>query len=124
MPQLEFEFRVYRTLEKDGKRECVVARSVPHALQVWGESHQAIDRSLELVISGNWLMQFLEQTDSAERQLPTEIDECARIKIAETCIDGLLTQDPAVKQRCIEEVLVALGYDPVEIRAQYESQAD
>jgi pyruvate/2-oxoglutarate dehydrogenase complex dihydrolipoamide acyltransferase (E2) component/tRNA A37 threonylcarbamoyladenosine synthetase subunit TsaC/SUA5/YrdC len=40
---------------------------VPHALQVWNESVDAYSRSLELVISGDWLMKLLAEDGDALR---------------------------------------------------------
>ncbi len=108
MTQLEFEFRVYRTLEPGGKRECVVARTVPHALQVWSESKYAHSRSLELVISGEWLMQLLEQNSGCE---DSGISDGARVEIARLCIQGLSTDDTSQHQECLERILAVLGYD-------------
>ena len=119
MAELEFEFRVYRTPREGGKRECVVARNVPHALQAWRESVDAYSRNLELVISGGWLMQLLEYAQS-EDQAGAEIDECERARIATLCIEGMLSEDSDLKQRCIENVLSALGYDPDAIKDQHE----
>jgi len=62
--KLEVEFRVYRTREPGAKRECIATRSIPHALQVWNESVDAYSRSLELVISGDWLMEQLQSSES------------------------------------------------------------
>lgn len=119
MAELEFEFRVYRTPREGGKRECVVARNVPHALQAWRESVDAYSRNLELVISGGWLMQLLEYARNDE-QGGAEIDECERARIATLCIEGMLAEDGERKQQCIENVLVALGYDPNAIKSQHQ----
>lgn len=121
MTQLEFEFRVYRTREPGGKRECIVARNVPHALQVWGESVDAYSRSLELVISGNWLMQLLENYEPGGPHPSRTIDECDRTRIGQLCIDGLLTDDEELRRRCLEQVLTILGYDLNAIRKEEES---
>ncbi len=118
MTELEFEFRVYRTREPGAKRECVVARSVPHALQVWGESVDAYSRSLELVISGNWLMQLLENVELSEPRPSAPLDECDRARITQLCIEGLLTSSEEQRRRCLEQVLVALGHDLNEIRGK------
>lgn len=120
MTQLEFEFRVYRTREPGAKRECVVARNVPHAMQVWGESVDAYSRSLELVISGNWLMQLMENVEMSTSGPPTAIDECDRARITELCIDGLLAGSDEQRRRCLEQVLIALGHDLNAIRREMD----
>ena len=112
---LEVEFRVYRTREPSSKRECIATRSVPHALQVWNESVDAFSRSLELVISGDWLMQLLAQNGEAGCQ---EVDEIERVEVARLCLQALKTTDVEHKQRCLVQVLATLGYDPEEIVAQ------
>jgi len=109
--KLEVEFRVYRTREPGSKKECIATRSVPHALQVWNESVDAYSRSLELVISGDWLMQQLERNENGESP-EGELDECERIRIAELCAQALATDDAKYKQHCLEQVLVVLGQDP------------
>jgi hypothetical protein len=119
MAELEFEFRVYRTPREGGKRECVVARNVPHALQAWRASVDAYSRNLELVISGGWLMQLLEYAQMDD-EAGGEIDECERARIATLCIEGMLAEDGERKQQCIENVLVALGYDPSAIKDEHE----
>jgi hypothetical protein len=110
--ELEVEFRVYLTREPGGKRECVATRSVPHALQVWNESVDAYSRSLELVISGDWLMQLLMQN---EREESGEVTEVERAKIAELCLEALAAGDVQSKQTCLEQVLATLGYDLDEV---------
>jgi hypothetical protein len=110
--KLEVEFRVYRTREPGSKKECIATRSVPHALQVWNESVDAYSRSLELVISGDWLMQQLERNENGESP-EGELDECERIRIAELCAQALATDDAKYKQHCLEQVLVVLGQDQV-----------
>jgi hypothetical protein len=109
-------------LEEGGKRECIVARNVPHAMQVWGESGDAFSRSLELVISGGWLMQLLELNGLVERigeGGPLD-DDCERAKIAEVCIQGLVSDDERLKQQCLEQVLVSLGYNVDEIKRRFQ----
>ena len=113
--QLEIEFRVYRTPEPEGKRECVVARSIPHALQAWHESVDAFSRSLELVVSGDWLMRMLEQN---EREGCDEIDEVERSTIVGLCVEALRADDAQQKQHCLEQILAALGYDANEADAR------
>jgi hypothetical protein len=114
MSELEFEFRVYRTREQGGRRECIVARSVPHALQVWQESTGSYSRNLELVISGNWLMQLLAYDGGA----CDEVNEDQRARIAQLCIEGLVARDSGGKQESLEKVLMALGYDLDAIRRE------
>jgi hypothetical protein len=110
MPQqLEVEFRVYYTREVGAPRECIATRSVPHALQVWNDSVDAYSRSLELVISGDWLMRLLEQ-DGTGRDNEI-LDEIERSTIAGLCIKALTSSDPSQKQRYLEQVLDTLGYD-------------
>jgi hypothetical protein len=112
MTELEFELRVYRTRTPGGNRECISTRNVPHAMQVWHESMDAYSRSLELVISGAWLMQLLDYSELTDETKKGTLDECERIKVASLCIQALNTNDEQRKQRCIEQVLLALGYDP------------
>jgi len=106
--KLEVEFRVYRTREPGAKRECIATRSIPHALQVWNESVDAYSRSLELVISGDWLMEQLQSSESG-RSLAGELDECERARIAELCAQALATDDPGYMQHCLQEILAMLG---------------
>jgi hypothetical protein len=109
--QLEMEFRVYRIPEPGGKRECIVARNIPHALQAWHESVDSFSRSLELVISGDWLMRLLAQN---EREGCGEIDEVERATIVGLCVEALRVNNVQQKQQCLEQILAALGYDPNE----------
>lgn len=107
--KLEVEFRVYRTREPGAKKECIATRSIPHALQVWNESVDAYSRRLELVISGDWLM---EQLQSGESKSPAgELDECERMRIAELCTQALAAEDSDYKQHCLQEILALLGRD-------------
>jgi hypothetical protein len=108
--QLEIEFRVYRTRQPGESRECIATRSVPHALQVWNESVDAYSRSLELVISGDWLMQLVEQSDEGTRE-EIEVDRAA---IVDLCLKALATDEVQEKQRFLKQMLTALGCDPGE----------
>jgi hypothetical protein len=108
--KLEVEFRVYRTREPGAKKECVATRSIPHALQVWNESVDAYSRSLELVVSGDWLMEQLQSSENA-RSLAGELDECERVRIAALCTRALAADDPGYKQHCLQEILALLGRD-------------
>ncbi|MBN1955141.1 MAG: hypothetical protein JW900_08845 [Anaerolineae bacterium] len=119
MTQLEFEFRVYRTPEENGKRECIVARSVPHAMQVWSESIDAYSRSLELVISGAWLMHLLEFSETCEKLVEDDVDAGVRNKIMDLCIAGLISDNDHYKRECLEQVLVALGYDLDRVKKEH-----
>jgi len=110
--QLEMEFRVYRTPEPGGRRECIVARNIPHALQAWHESVDSFSRSLELVISGDWLMQLLANNESEEFE---EVNEIERAAIAKLCAEALKSKDAQQKQRYLEQILSVLGYDLDEI---------
>jgi hypothetical protein len=105
--KLEVEFRVYRTREPGSKKECIATRSVPHALQVWNESVDAYSRSLELVISGDWLMQQLERGEDEEPP-EGELDECERVRIAELCTQALAADDAKYKQHCLKQILALL----------------
>ena len=110
MTQLEFEFRVYRTRSPGEERECIVTRSVPHALQVWGESVDAFSRSLELVIGGDWLMQLLDATNDHQAIARGGItDPEERNRLAKLCRKALESDDEQQKQACIQEILAALG---------------
>lgn len=108
--KLEVEFRVYRTREPGAKKECIATRSIPHALQVWNESVDAYSRSLELVISGDWLMEQLQNSEGG-RSLAGELDECERVRIAELCAQALATDDAGYKRHCLQEILTLLGRD-------------
>lgn len=112
--KLEVEFRVYRTREPGAKKECIATRSVPHALQVWNESVDAYSRSLELVISGDWLMEQLRRNENGET-LAGELDGCERVRIAELCTQALATDDVKYKQHCLEQILALLGQAPEEL---------
>jgi len=118
MGQLEVELRIYFTHEKGGNRECVIARSIPHAMEVWNQESDVYSRNLELVLSGDWLMDLLEKDG---RGLPVrEFDECMRARIAEICIEALQADEVAEKQECLEQVLVALGWDLETVKEQYD----
>ncbi|MBN1177606.1 MAG: hypothetical protein JXD18_00210 [Anaerolineae bacterium] len=119
MTELEFEFRVYRTREKNGSRECIVVRSVPHAMQVWEESKDAFSRRLELVIAGDWLAQLIDQEKDMPGQECVEVEEDERASVMQLCIQGLLSADPHEKQRALERILVVLGYDLVAIKREH-----
>ena len=106
--QLEIEFRVYRTRQPGESRECIATRSVPHALQVWNESVDAYSRSLELVISGDWLMKLLAEDGKA---LVEDPDELNRAAVIDLCLRALSTNDEQQKEECLKEVLKTLGYD-------------
>ena len=107
--QLEVEFRVYYTPCEGAKRECIATRSVPHALQVWNKSVDAYSRSLELVISGDWLMRLLAQDGTGR---PDEnLEEVERSTIASLCIKAMTATDPQKKQQLLEQVLDTLGYN-------------
>ena len=110
MTELEIEFRVYRSPDPSGKRECIVARSIPHALQAWQQSVDSFSRSLELVISGDWLMKVLEQSE--QDGCGEEIDGVERAAITKLCIEALAAQDATEKQALLKQVLALLGYDP------------
>jgi hypothetical protein len=110
VPQLEIEFRVYRTREPGESRECIATRSVPHALQVWNESVDAYSRSLELVISGDWLMQLVEQSGEGECEEP-EVDRAA---IVDLCLKALAADEVQEKQQLLKQVLAGLGHNPGE----------
>ena len=118
--QLEFEFRVYRTREKNGKRECIVVRSVPHATQVWNESKNAFSRRLELVIAGDWLTRLLDSEELAPCDTCNEeVVGDTRADVMQLCIEGLLSDDAAQKHHALEKILVTLGYDLVAIREEH-----
>ena len=110
MAELEFEFRVYRTREPGAGRECIVARNIPHALQVWGESVDAVSRSLELVISGDWLMKLLESNEGGEKRKRRDpLCDNERAMIEELCVAGLAASDDRERERCLKQILVVLG---------------
>jgi hypothetical protein len=118
--QLEFEFRVYRTRKKNGKRECIVVRSVPHAMQIWNESKNAFSRRLELVIAGDWLTQLLNSDEFTPCDTEdVEVTGDRRADVMQLCIEGLLGDDTVQKQRSLEKILVTLGYDPVAIKEEH-----
>jgi hypothetical protein len=106
--QLEIQFRVYYISEPGAKKECVATRSVPHALQVWNSSVDAYSRSLELVISGDWLMKLLAEDGKETIEEPGEID---RAKIIDLCLKALSTDDDQKKEKCLKQVLSTLNYD-------------
>jgi len=105
--KLEIEFRVYRTREPGGKRDCIATRSVPHALQAWNASVGDFDRRLELVISGDWLMRLIKENSDGI----TEFDDQERARVLQLCLAALASDDETQKERCLEEVVEALGYD-------------
>ena len=106
--QLEIQFRVYYIPEPGGKKECIATRSVPHALQVWNSSVDAYSRSLELVISGDWLMKLLAKDGKGIIEEPGEID---RATIIDLCLKALSTDDDQQKEECLKQVLSTLDYD-------------
>ena len=108
--QLEIQFRVYYIPEPGGKKECIATRSVPHALQVWNSSVDAYSRSLELVISGDWLMKLLAEDGKGMIEEPEEID---RAKIIALCLRALSTDDDQKKEECLKQVLSTLDYNEV-----------
>jgi hypothetical protein len=79
----------------------------------------AYSRNLGLVISGGWLMQLLEYAE-VDDEAGGVIDECERARIATLCIEGMPVDDGDQKQQCIEDVLIALGYDPSAIKRRHE----
>ncbi|MBN1977800.1 MAG: hypothetical protein JW918_10390 [Anaerolineae bacterium] len=105
--QLEVEFRVYYIPAVGSPRECIATRSVPHALQVWNESVDAYSRSLELVISGDWLMKLLAEDGKASIEDPDELNRAAVIDL---CLKALSTDDEQQKEACLKQVLKTLGY--------------
>ena len=107
--QLEVEFRVYYIPEPGATKECIATRSVPHALQVWNESVDAYSRSLELVISGDWLMKLLAEDGKGRIEEPVEIDRAAVIDL---CLKALSAGDEQQKETYLKQVLLALGYRP------------
>ena len=106
--QLEIQFRVYYIPEPGGKKECIATRSVPHALQVWNSSVDAYSRSLELVISGDWLMKLLAEDGKGAIEEPGEIDRAA---IIDLCLKALSTDDGQKKEEYLKQVLSTLDYD-------------
>jgi hypothetical protein len=105
--QLEVEFRVYYIPAAGSPRECIATRSVPHALQVWNESVDAYSRSLELVISGDWLMKLLAEDGKTSIEDPDELNRAAVIDL---CLKALSTDDERQKEECLKQVLKTLGY--------------
>ncbi|MFN2271235.1 MAG: hypothetical protein ACK2US_10390 [Anaerolineae bacterium] len=105
--QLEIEFRVYYIPAEGSQRECIATRSVPHALQVWNESVDAYSRSLELVISGDWLMKLLAEDGKASIGDPDELNRAAVIDL---CLKALATDDEQQKEECLKQVLKTLGH--------------
>ena len=106
--QLEIEFRVYYSPAEGSQRECIATRSVPHALQVWNESVDAYSRSLELVISGDWLMKLLAEDGKAFVDDPDEVNRAAVIDL---CLKALATDDDQKKEGYLKQVLDTMGYD-------------
>lgn len=105
--QLEVEFRVYYIPAEGAQRECIATRSVPHALQVWNESVDAYSRSLELVISGDWLMKLLAENGRGFIEDP---DVLNRSVVIDLCLKALSTDDEQEKEACLKQVLEAMGY--------------
>jgi hypothetical protein len=105
--QLEVEFRVYYIPAEGSQRECIATRSVPHALQVWNKSVDAYSRSLELVISGDWLMKLLAEDGKALIEDPDELNRAA---VIELCLKALSTDDEQQKEECLKQVLKTLGH--------------
>ncbi len=106
--QLEIQFRVYYIPEPGAKKECIATRSVPHALQVWNESVDAYSRSLELVISGDWLMKLLAEDGKGVVEDP----EMDRTMVIALCLKALSTEDNQKKEEYLKQVLNTLGYNP------------
>jgi hypothetical protein len=106
--QLEIQFRVYYIPEPGAKKECIATRSVPHALQVWNESVDAYSRSLELVISGDWLMKLLAEDGKGVIEDP----EMDRATVIDLCLKALSTEDNQKKEEYLKQVLNTLGYNP------------
>ena len=109
MKQLEIEMRLYLTREPGAKRECIIARNIPHAMQVWQDSADAYSRNLEMVISGEWLQKMIEQSNLQDGC--NDVDEISRAEILGICLKGLRSGDAQAKQQCLEEVMHTLGYD-------------
>jgi hypothetical protein len=105
--QLEIEFRVYYIPSPGAPKECIATRSVPHALQVWNKSVDAYSRSLELVISGDWLMKLLAEDGRAFVKDPDALNRAAVIDL---CLKALSTDDEREKEECLREALETLGY--------------
>jgi hypothetical protein len=106
--QLEIQFRVYYIPEPGAKKECIATRSVPHALQVWNESVDAYSRSLELVISGDWLMKLLAEDGKGVIEDP----EMDRATVIDLCLKALSTEDDQKKEEYLKQVLNTLDYNP------------
>jgi hypothetical protein len=105
--QLEVEFRVYYIPSPGAPKECIATRSVPHALQVWNESVDAYSRSLELVISGDWLMKLLAENGKGFVEDPEGLN---RATIIDLCLKALSTDDAQEKEQCLKQALGMLGY--------------
>jgi len=106
--QLEVEFRVYYIPAEGAQKECIATRSVPHALQVWNESVDAYSRSLELVISGDWLMKLLAENG---KEFIEDPDVLNRAAVIDLCLKALSTDDDQKKEECLRQALTTLGYN-------------